>query len=90
MKQYLRVRSSPQYYIFCDLLGSPTHFVTPSGELEREVGRAPFGPVNFDSDGVGASAIGDRVPIGFAGGVADEDVGLVHIQVQWKSDVIRV
>ena len=74
----------PQFYVFCDSTGSPTHFVTPAGDLEREVGRAPFGRVTFDSD---EASIADRVPVGFAGGVVDDDVGLVHIQVQKMSNI---
>ena len=48
--------------------------------------RAPLGRVTFDSDG---AAIADRVPVGFAGGLVDHDVGLVHMQVQSMSDTYK-
>ena len=40
--------------------------------------RSPFGGVTFDS---GNGGMAERVPVGFAGGIADDDVGLVHMQV---------
>ena len=46
--------------------------------------RAPFGRVTFDSGG----GMAGRVPVGFTGGIADDDVGLVHMQVQRPSDMI--
>ena len=47
--------------------------------------RAPFGRVTFDS---GNGGMAGRVPVGFAGGIADDDVGLVHMQVQRPSDMM--
>jgi YD repeat-containing protein len=68
--------SNRRHYVVCDQVGSPMVFVTPQGKIAREVSRTPFGKEVFDS---GEDA---EVPIGFAGGVVDEDVGLVHLQVR--------
>ena len=64
-----------KFYVVCDLVGSPILFVSPEGRIEREVSRSPFGKVFYDSD----SSLG--VPIGFAGGIEDNEAGLIHIQV---------
>jgi YD repeat-containing protein len=68
-----------KFYVFCDASGSPTHFVTPKGDLEREVGRMPYGAVTFDYD---VEGVAERIPIGFAGGIFDPDVGIVHLMQQ--------
>lgn len=76
-------------YAACDPgSGSPILLVAPDGSVARKFVRSPFGeeegggeeedPVSGFSS---SSLLGGKV-VGFAGGIPDEDAGLVHMQVQ--------
>jgi YD repeat-containing protein len=65
-----------RYYVVSDRIGSPNLFITPTGKIVREINRTPFGYVVSDSEKT------LEVPIGFAGGIYDQVLEIIHIQVK--------
>ena len=64
-------------YVICDTIGSPILTVSPTGKITREINRQPFGKVTYDSlHGT------ESLPLGFAGGISDDETGILHIQVK--------
>jgi RHS repeat-associated protein len=69
-------RSGARHYVVTDLLGSPRAVYAADGALERQIEYDSFGAVLSDS------APGIDLPVGFAGGLADSDTGLVRFGVR--------
>ena len=81
------------FYVVCDRAGSPLLFVEnvqagpQSGvRIAREVSRSAWGAVIYDSD----AELGWNLPIGFRGGIEDEAMGIVHMQVRTKSIILAL
>ena len=69
---YAFERAGSRYYVASDLLGSPRLVTTADGVVVKAIEHDAFGAVLSDSDP------GFFLPIGFAGGLADPETGLVH------------
>ena len=69
---YAFERAGTRYYVASDHLGSPRLVASASGEVVKAIEYDAFGAVRSDSDP------GFLLPIGFAGGLADTETGLVH------------
>ena len=67
----METSDSGRAFIAVDHLGSPVA-VFDSGSLVKEISRSPFGRVVLDSNPK------VDLPVGFAGGIADQYTGLVH------------
>lgn len=70
---YAFERAGSRYYVASDLVGTPRLVATSAGQVVRAIDYDAFGEVLFDSDP------GFFLPIGFAGGLADPETGLVHL-----------
>ena len=69
---YAFERAGSRYYVASDHLGSPRLVTTGSGEVVKAIAYDAFGTVASDSNP------GFFLPVGFAGGLADPETGLVH------------
>ena len=68
-------RDTQEFYIVSDRSGSPLLAITPEGIIMKEITRTPYGKVTYDSNR------NLDIPIGFHGGIYDDDVQLIHFQV---------
>ena len=68
-------RDTQEFYVATDRNGSPLLAITPEGVVMKELTRTPYGHVTYDSNR------NLDVPIGFHGGILDNDVNLIHFQV---------
>ena len=75
-------RDTQEFYIVTDRNGSPLLAITPEGIIMKELTRTPYGQVTYDSNR------NLELPIGFHGGIYDNDVRLIHFQVIYISDQI--
>ena len=73
---YADIGGGTRYYVVTDDFGSPTHFVTTEGKVVKEVSASPYGSL----DSGASDEISERIPIGFAGGIADTEAGIIHLQ----------
>ena len=76
-------RDTQEFYIVTDRNGSPLLAITPEGIIMKELTRTPYGQVTYDSNR------NLELPIGFHGGIYDNDVRLIHFQVIYNKDTNR-
>jgi len=69
---YALERAGSRYYVASDLVGSPRLVTASAGQVVKAIDYDAFGAILSDSDP------GFFLPIGFAGGLADPETGLVH------------
>ena len=81
---FVDVGGRGSFYVVCDRAGSPLLFVENDQggggvRIAREISRGAWGEVTYDSD---AELGREAVHIGFKGGIVDDALGVVHVQVR--------